>query len=356
MENCTKDGSKQLAKFFYRTAGTSDDYFRQNMLEAIFDTFGYRLVTFWVANENCILIDPQYINVSKEIMDAYEREYYQYDPVSYLNLNKTQRNRTTMFIEDVVDVSAYIKNNVYYNDILKKLDIILKMAIHLKNDGQYLGGMSLLRKGGEVPFNDGDKNKMRYIGRYISKLMSEKNEFEHIMAVNEWCMDFMSFSSDGLVVIDAHKNIKYINPGAQKALDQLVDGKDAINLDRLLNMLFYQNGKLSGSDCRLICVSGDWDVHAKTKYYKNEKLYVITFIKREKAKDANLKNKIMQETRLSKREKEIVFMLIEGKTNKQIALDLFISEQTVKTHLYNIYNKYGTNGRSALIYKILHTN
>jgi DNA-binding CsgD family transcriptional regulator len=64
----------------------------------------------------------------------------------------------------------------------------------------------------------------------------------------------------------------------------------------------------------------------------------------------------MQETRLSKREKEIVFMLIEGKTNKQIALDLFISEQTVKTHLYNIYNKYGTNGRSALIYKILHTN
>jgi hypothetical protein len=90
LDNGARDRSGQMAKFFYRTAGTSKkDHFRQTMLEAVFDTFGYRLVTFWVADENCVLIDPQYINVNKEIMEAYEREYYQYDPVSYLNLNKT---------------------------------------------------------------------------------------------------------------------------------------------------------------------------------------------------------------------------------------------------------------------------
>jgi hypothetical protein len=54
-----------------------------------------------------------------------------------------------MFIEDVVDVGAYIKNNVYYNDILKKHVIIHKLAVQLKYDGQYLGGMSLLRRQGE---------------------------------------------------------------------------------------------------------------------------------------------------------------------------------------------------------------
>jgi hypothetical protein len=72
------------------------------------------------------------------------------------------------------------------------------------------------------------------------------------MAVNEWCTDFMSFSSDGLAVVDAHKNIKYINPGALKALDELAAGRIAVTPGYFDGyVFFYQRGKLAECDCHM---------------------------------------------------------------------------------------------------------
>jgi DNA-binding CsgD family transcriptional regulator len=41
----------------------------------------------------------------------------------------------------------------------------------------------------------------------------------------------------------------------------------------------------------------------------------------------------MGNVRLTQREREIVKLIAEGKTNKEIAAQLNMSEQTVKTHL-----------------------
>lgn len=51
---------------------------------------------------------------------------------------------------------------------------------------------------------------------------------------------------------------------------------------------------------------------------------------------------------LTEREKEIALLLIEGKTYKQISLELFISMPTVKTHAGNIYKKCDVNSRHEL--------
>ncbi|MNP39246.1 Transcriptional regulatory protein DegU [compost metagenome] len=47
-------------------------------------------------------------------------------------------------------------------------------------------------------------------------------------------------------------------------------------------------------------------------------------------------------------------LIVQGKTNKEIAGALFISEHTVKNHLSRIFNKMNVTDRSqiiALIYK-----
>ena len=52
---------------------------------------------------------------------------------------------------------------------------------------------------------------------------------------------------------------------------------------------------------------------------------------------------------LSKREIEILQLLIEGYPNKQIASELFIAFDTVRTHLKNIYTKLHVNcGKEAI--------
>jgi DNA-binding CsgD family transcriptional regulator len=48
---------------------------------------------------------------------------------------------------------------------------------------------------------------------------------------------------------------------------------------------------------------------------------------------------------LSKREKEVVELLLQGKSNKLIALSLGISNRTVEFHLKNVYAKFQVNSR-----------
>lgn len=57
--------------------------------------------------------------------------------------------------------------------------------------------------------------------------------------------------------------------------------------------------------------------------------------------------------RLSARETEIAALIAEGKTNAEIAADLFISQKTVETHLYNIFRKAGVTNRVQLARALL---
>ncbi len=51
---------------------------------------------------------------------------------------------------------------------------------------------------------------------------------------------------------------------------------------------------------------------------------------------------------LTKREEEIIRLVVQGWSNKQISKELFITESTVKTHLVNIFRKLGINNRLQL--------
>lgn len=55
--------------------------------------------------------------------------------------------------------------------------------------------------------------------------------------------------------------------------------------------------------------------------------------------------------KLSKREVEVLTEMVKGKTNKEIAATLFVSEKTVKTHVSHIFNKLQVTDRTkAAIY------
>ena len=58
---------------------------------------------------------------------------------------------------------------------------------------------------------------------------------------------------------------------------------------------------------------------------------------------------IYKKYQITKREREIVEQICQGKTNQQIADTLFISLQTVKDHTHRIYTKIGINGRMKLV-------
>jgi len=54
---------------------------------------------------------------------------------------------------------------------------------------------------------------------------------------------------------------------------------------------------------------------------------------------------------LTNKETKILELLKQGKTNKEIASELFISVSTVKTHINNIFKKMNISNRNELIAK-----
>lgn len=58
---------------------------------------------------------------------------------------------------------------------------------------------------------------------------------------------------------------------------------------------------------------------------------------------------ICSEFHLSARERDIIHMILKGKSNKEIEQELFISPHTVKNHVYHIFQKAGIKSRGQLV-------
>ena len=56
---------------------------------------------------------------------------------------------------------------------------------------------------------------------------------------------------------------------------------------------------------------------------------------------------------LTKREREVFELLVQDKTTKEIASELFSSEKTVRTHISHAMQKLGVKGRSQAVVELL---
>ncbi|MBE6630243.1 MAG: helix-turn-helix transcriptional regulator [Ruminococcaceae bacterium] len=56
-----------------------------------------------------------------------------------------------------------------------------------------------------------------------------------------------------------------------------------------------------------------------------------------------------EQTALTSKEKEVLELVLEGKSRKEIAALLHVSENTVKTHLTHLYEKCNVSGREELL-------
>lgn len=64
--------------------------------------------------------------------------------------------------------------------------------------------------------------------------------------------------------------------------------------------------------------------------------------------------RVRERSPLSAREREIVMLVAQGYKNKEMAEKMFISEQTVKNHLHNIFDKLGVSDRLELALYAIH--
>lgn len=64
-------------------------------------------------------------------------------------------------------------------------------------------------------------------------------------------------------------------------------------------------------------------------------------------------NKYKPNKILTKREQEVFELLVQDKTTRDIAGELFISEKTVRNHISNAIQKLGVKGRAQAVVELL---
>ena len=66
--------------------------------------------------------------------------------------------------------------------------------------------------------------------------------------------------------------------------------------------------------------------------------------------DANFEEMAPTDTKLSKRQKQLIVMLDRGLSNRNIAAELSISEHTVKVHLWRLFRRLGVKSRTQTLH------
>ena len=84
-----------------------------------------------------------------------------------------------------------------------------------------------------------------------------------------------------------------------------------------------------------------------------KKFFMRDYTKFSPDEDLPFLDVVLQNYSISNREREIMELILQGKSNKEIEELLFISYNTVKNHIYNLYQKLGVKSRGQLINFIL---
>jgi DNA-binding NarL/FixJ family response regulator len=149
---------------------------------------------------------------------------------------------------------------------------------------------------------------------------------------------FMDVRMPGISGIEATKQIRKANPGTKVILITIDESRGAISEAIQAGVSGYLLKDASADalvDAAKQAVEGRAVIHPQlTK----------TFIEEVQHADEGPTT-----TPLSKREREILQMVANGSTTKEVARDLGISPHTVKTHLERIFEKLDANDRAQAV-------
>jgi DNA-binding NarL/FixJ family response regulator len=149
----------------------------------------------------------------------------------------------------------------------------------------------------------------------------------------------MDVSMPGMNGIQATRLIREANPEIKVVILTMLDQEGYV----------YEAVKAGATGYMLKSTSSD-DLIEAIQMVNDGKALLSPYATAQLLKEfVNLADSRTRDYGLSSREMEVLQLLSEGKTNKQIAKDLWISEQTVKTHVAHIFEKLGTSDRTETV-------
>ena len=168
---------------------------------------------------------------------------------------------------------------------------------------------------------------------YIGKLKSYAKDSVQILMVK--LIGIKQLDNKALLDKDIVKNTKYYVALLQELKESDIERSQYLFLENKLAFLTTEVAENKYATSKIVITFLGFII-----------LGLVFFV----LKSQKQKNKLA-ESNLSKQEKNMQGLILQGKSNKEIANELFISLSTVKTHITNIYSKLQVSNRKELLQK-----
>ena len=256
----------------------------------------------------------------------------------------------------------------YYNDFLKPQKIHHQLSIYLKSDQRLFGILSLFRPQNAKPFSSVDMAKADLMAPYLSGAL-EKSMISQKMVERRSFIDSIvaGLPYKGIMVMDTSLEPIYQDKNAIRILSDLnrAEKPGDASFEPLPRDLYLPCKDLLTSvgqdqafeprqvQFDLVSPGGKQKVSIQLRLITNRDQNPLLLLCFDPEEPLSCMLKRSKKHGVTGRETEVVSLLSEGLTNKEIGRRLFISEYTVENHLRSIYRKVGVKNRTSLVHRLI---
>jgi len=344
---------------FIESIQISNDNFAMQVLKSLANIFGYTKANFWLDDGKGNLFYP-ISTMSDDFVRDYLDDNYKNDQLHPQNIGVDYAvSKKVMHINHVLSPTCFEKTPYY--KFLSKYGISCEFGTYLTNANTLIGAIAIARSKGEEDISANEINTLKVLSKYISQGLQSNQMY---MRKNYEKMIFEAFannSSTGLIFCDLSLKVHYCNNSSREICKELLANEryydpieylmqNVLANHRDLWKLGYENTFYTSS-LRKIRVNilpttiGNYGISGQNLFF-----IMLSY------EDNDVKNSSFQQkpdTKLTVRERQILNLIVQGKTNQEIAEELYISIDTVKKYLRILFDKFNVKNRTTLIYKVL---
>jgi DNA-binding CsgD family transcriptional regulator len=263
-------------------------------------------------------------NCDAESVSLFFSYYAPIHPLVKKNLHVTHINRPNRLTDFVP--ACRLQDTEYGRDFQPKAQIFYELSMPLGSQGNPIAGLALHRNKHEKDFTDRDIAIMNFFVPHLANAIHNINLMETIV-----------LSQDvGLIIIGTGNTPLFINDIAKQALSGM-------------SAAMIPDPGLSAYPVYFKSNMGTYRVQTKTvRPGIKEKVILL-----EPVPSQNHLRMKLADSGLTPRQEEIAVLVIRGYSNREIAEKLYITEQTVKDHLRDVFAKMKIHKRNELTAKVL---
>lgn len=311
-------------------------------------------------DEAGLYYDPIYVKLDAKYIKRFRDEYSHLDPFPKAALRKYSDGEGYAFGSDqLVDMDEFASSD-FYTYFLKPQDIYHMLVIVIMRGDKPFAFVGFHRSKDQSGFS---KNEIRLANQLAPHLSAAADRvyMAQEMSLYKRAMDTLSYGlmNKGLLVLDENLSLVFANDYARKAFAS----REEFNTDLRYvpkQIVTASEGLLAQGDALSNMASANFVLEKRKPRIEGyvrvnaapdgAQLFLAFFNSDE---FGGLNPRVCEAFGLTKREIEITQCVVEGKTNSEVAEDLFISVRTVQNHLRSIYEKCEVNNRTSLSNRVL---